>query len=361
MEEIYREIVSLRQANRKAVLATIITKLGPAPREKGAKLLIREDGSTLGSISGGCVEAEVWQAAMASFKDGMPRVIGFHLTEKEAVESGLICGGRIEVYLDPLWRGYGSQEDQLYQELLHLINQGGRGVLATLIQRGEKTPQGKLLIKEDQQVVGTLGDHGLIDSIIKYVRESLWLEREGPVLQIFRSAQAHELEVYLEPISPTPVLYIFGGGHISLPLVRMGRLLGFRVVVIDDRELYANRERFPEADEVYAMEFSRFLDGFNPPPFAYIVIVTRGHQYDELVLEKTIRFPVSYIGMIGSKRKVRRTYDNLRTKGIDPAELERVHAPIGLDIGAETPEEIAVSILAELIKVRRRSPIKTHT
>jgi xanthine dehydrogenase accessory factor len=346
MEGIYQEINRLRNKGEKAVLATIITKLGPAPREKGAKLLVREDGSSLGAISGGCVEAEVWQEAMEAIKTGKAKVIGFHLTEKDAVESGLICGGRIEVYLDPLWRRYGTQEDTIFQEIVQILSEGVKAILATSIQRSDSTPQGKLLIKADGTTLGSLGNDLLDRSVLEHARKCSG--REEPILVSIREA-----EVYLEPISPTPALYIFGGGHISLPLVRIGKIIGFKVIVIDDRELYANKNRFPEADEVYALGFESFFDQFKLPPFAYVIIVTRGHQYDELVLERALKTEATYIGMIGSKRKVRYTYEQLKTRGVTEEELSRVHSPIGLDIKAETPEEIAVSILAEVIQKRR--------
>ena len=334
MEDIYREIEQLRSRREKVVLATIITKLGPAPRERGAKLLVREDGTTMGTISGGCVEAEIWQAAMAAFKTGKPRIIGFHLTEKDAVESGLICGGMIEVYLDPLGKGYGSIEDNIFPEIVHIFSRGEKAFLATTIPRTEEAAQGKLLIKEDGTILGSLGDNLLNNLVLEHIKS---IRKEEPGVVFIR-----DTEIYLEPIIPTPVLYIFGGGHISLPLVRMGKIVGFRIVVVDDRELYANKNRFPETDEVYALDFETFFEKFKLPPFAYVIIVTRGHQYDELVLEKALKTGAAYIGMIGSRRKVKFTYDNLLARGtITQDALARVHSPIGLDIKAETPEEIA--------------------
>lgn len=350
IEAIYREIKKIRDEGAKAVLATIITKLGSAPREKGAKLLVREDGSSLGTISGGCVEAEAWHEAIRVMKTGESKVIGFHLTEKDAVGSGLVCGGSIEVYLEPIWGDYDSKGGDIFEGIIRTLSQGSKAFLATVIQRTESSGKGKLLIKEDGYVQGSLGDPLLDRSIIEHIRAKK--RNEAPVLLTIKDSLSRESEIYLEPITPTPVLFIFGGGHISLPLARMGKLVGFKVVVIDDRELYANKNRFPEVDEVYALEFEKFFEQVELPSTAYIVIVTRGHLYDELVLERVLKTEAVYIGMIGSKRKVKYTYESLHAKGITEEELSRVHSPIGLDIGAEMPEEIAVSILAELIKVR---------
>jgi len=351
MEDIYREIKRLRTDREKAVLATVITKLGSAPREKGAKLLVREDGSSIGSISGGCVEAETWQEAMQVMQTGESKVIGFHLTEKEAVESGLICGGRIEVYLEPLWMDYASEEGDIFEEITHILSREGRAFLATAIKREASKGQEKILIRQEGSTLGSLGDKLLDNSIITHTREMIG--KEEPVLVTIKNSQNKECEIYLEPILPTPILFIFGGGHISLPLARIAKIVGFKVAVIDDRELYANKDRFPEADEIYPLEFEKFFEQFELSPRAYIVIVTRGHLHDELVLEKALKTEAAYIGMIGSKRKVRYTYDNLMRKEITEEQLSRVHAPIGLDIKAETPEEIAISIMAEIIKIRR--------
>ena len=167
-----------------------------------------------------------------------------------------------------------------------------------------------------------------------------------------------QVQVYVEPIIPKPTLYIFGGGHIALPLARLGKMLGFRVVVLDDREEYANPERFPEADKTIAGDFTKTLSQLSVDNFSYLVIVTRGHSFDQTVLAWAVQTNAHYIGMIGSKKKNRTIFDNLRSQKISDSELKRVHAPIGLDINAETPEEIAVSILAEIISVYRSGKSK---
>jgi xanthine dehydrogenase accessory factor len=161
-----------------------------------------------------------------------------------------------------------------------------------------------------------------------------------------------KMEILLEPISSEPTVYIFGAGHISQQLSPLAKRVQFKVVVIDDREMFANRERFPEADEVVVSEFAKCFDGLDIDPSSYIVIVTRGHLYDGSVLEQAVKTNARYIGMIGSKKKIRTLYQNLIEKGVLKETLDRVHAPIGIDISSETPEEIAVSIVAELIKVR---------
>jgi len=162
-----------------------------------------------------------------------------------------------------------------------------------------------------------------------------------------------DLEVFIEPILTSPTLYIFGGGHIALALTKMGKLVGFNITVIDDRAEFASSERFPEADVILAEDFTKSFPKMKIDKSSYIVIVTHGHQHDEVVLEWAVGTPAKYIGMIGSKTKNATIFTHLLAKGISQEQLGRVHAPIGLEIEAQTPEEIAVSILAEVIKVRR--------
>ncbi len=166
------------------------------------------------------------------------------------------------------------------------------------------------------------------------------------------SSEHRRMEVLLEPIFSEPTVYIFGGGHISEQLAPLVKRVHFTVVVIDDRDMFANRERFPEADEVIVSEFEKCFDQLNIDDSSYIVIVTRGHLYDGFVLEQAVKTNARYIGMIGSKKKIKTLYEILVKKGVSRETLNRVHAPIGLDINSETPEEIAVSIIAQLIKVR---------
>ena len=256
MSDFLEEILKIKEEGKSAALATIIGTKGSTPREVGAKMLILESGKILGTIGGGCLEAEVWQEAMKIIKEEKPRTVHFDLTGKKAEDIGMICGG--------------------------------------------------------------------------------------------------VMDIYIEPIVPSPKVFIFGGGHISLFLAKISAMVGFQVAVIDDRPQFANRERFPEAAEVIAEEFPFALPKLKVNRSSYLVIVTRGHAYDQEVLEWAVKTEARYLGMIGSRRKIQTVYANLKEKGIPQEKLERVHAPIGLNIGALTPEEIAVSIVAEMIQERRK-------
>lgn len=255
MSDIYQEIVRIRAEGGKAALATIISAQGSTPREVGSKMLIGSDDVTIGSIGGGNVEAEVCREAKRVMSEGRPRILHFDLTGREATEEGMICGGI--------------------------------------------------------------------------------------------------MDVFVEPILTLPTLYLFGGGHVSVPLSKMGEMAGFKVVVIDDRLEFASPERFPEADLVVCEEFEKVFSRLQIGSSSYIVIATRAHQSDELVLGMALKTPARYVGMLASPKKRETIFSHLRAQGIPQESLDKVHSPIGLKIQAETPEEIAISILAEIIKVRR--------
>jgi xanthine dehydrogenase accessory factor len=255
--DIYEEIVKLRRDGGRGAVATIVSAHGSIPSFKTAKMLVRDDGSICGTIGGGCVEAEVWQAAREVMEQEKPRTLTFNLNQDPKYDTGLVCGGT--------------------------------------------------------------------------------------------------LDIYIEPVLPTALLYIFGAGHVAASLYKTANDSGFDVIVVDDRETYANRERFPEARDVIAEDFDRAMARLEITESAYIVIVTRGHRDDMRVLRWAVGTKARYIGMIGSKRKTIAIFRELRSEGLAANLFERVHAPIGLDIGAVTPEEIAISITAELIAVRRKS------
>jgi len=255
--DIYEQIVQLRREGRRGAVATIVNVRGSIPSFKTAKMLVRDDGSIVGTIGGGCVEADVWQAAREVMESEKPRTLTFDLNQDPKYDTGLVCGGT--------------------------------------------------------------------------------------------------LEVFVEPVLPPALLYVFGAGHVAANLCQTAANAGFDVIVTDDRTSYATQERFPAAREVHALEFDEAMQKLDPNEGSYIVIVTRGHRDDMRILRWAVGTRAKYIGMIGSKRKVIAIHKTLREEGVAEHLFERVHAPVGLDIGAVTPEEIAVAITAELIAIRRHA------
>jgi xanthine dehydrogenase accessory factor len=253
--DIYEEVVRLRRLGQKCALATIVQVNGSIPSYESAKILVREDGSMLGTIGGGCVEAEVWNAAREVMQQERARHMNFSLGQDAAYDNGLICGG--------------------------------------------------------------------------------------------------QLSVFVEPVVPQPRAFIFGAGHISKSISKVATLAGFASVIVDNRETFANRERFPEADEIFSEEYEEVFPKLNIRDTSYVIIVTRGHRDDMRVLRWAVGTNAKYIAMIGSKRKVIGVVKELEKEGISREAFERTFAPMGLEIGAITPEEIAISIVGEMIAMRR--------
>jgi xanthine dehydrogenase accessory factor len=253
--DVYDEIVRLRRLGQKCAVATIVQVNGSIPSYESAKMLVREDGSMLGTIGGGCVEAEVWNAAREVIETEKPKHLTFSLGQDAAYDNGLICGG--------------------------------------------------------------------------------------------------QLNIFVEPVTPQPVAYIFGGGHVSKSISKIANMAGFATVIVDDREAFANPERFPEADATYAEPYEDVFPKLPVTSSSYLVIVTRGHRDDMRVLRWAVTTEARYIAMIGSKRKTISVVKELEKEGLSREMFHKVFAPMGLEIGAETPEEIAISVVAEMIALRR--------
>lgn len=252
---------------------------------------------------------------------------------------------------------------EIYQELVNVISKGERAVLAIIVASHGSTPRkagAKMLVKEDGTSIGTIGGGGTEHKIRSKIAEVMKsgqpqivhfdLSGKDDALQMICGGQ---MDVFLEPILPAETLYLFGAGHTSQSTAEMAKRLGLRVVVIDPRPDYNNRERFPEADELIVEAYDSAFSKLNVGEDSYIVIYTIGHVVDEKCLEFAAGTEAKYIGMIGSRKKAKEVKERLMQKGVPQQQLDRVHAPIGIEIGAETPEEIAISILAEIVQVRR--------
>jgi xanthine dehydrogenase accessory factor len=351
MEDIYSEIVRLLKSGTPASLATIIQVAGSSPRGLGSKYLVPKAGPTVGSVGGGCLEARVWDEAIESLREMKTSVMRFRLDDKDMEDSGLICGGAVTIFIEPLYSEEGNHF-HIYQRIKEMRERGEEGLLASVVSRGGAriSDQGsKLLYGPQGEKWGFLLEGKAFEDQLR-----CWFE-ENPMQELgVRSfeSNAQTIEILLEPIQTDPTLYIFGAGHLAQALSPLGKMVDFRVVVIDDRPMFANSERFPDADQVLVEPFETVFDTLQINPRSYVVIVTRGHLYDGEVLEQAVKTDAGYIGMIGSKRKIGVLYKGLMKKGIEKELLDRVRAPIGLHIHSETPAEIAISIIAELIKVR---------
>ncbi|WP_373501013.1 XdhC family aldehyde oxidoreductase maturation factor, partial [Desulfococcus sp.] len=305
-------------------------------------MIIRADGGIVGTIGGGPVEGEVMAAAPDILSSGRFEIRAFHLDSGAAGEMDMICGGRLDVLLerispDPEVRG-------IFQTLEEAGRRGRKYLLAADIPEAGHGAIARAVVFADGDIVAS---DGFPRSVLPALLEKTRKER-APVMVI------HDGRRYLaEPAFIPGTAYLFGAGHVSRAVSRLTHLVGFRTVVLDDRAEFASGPRFPRAEEVRVIDdFNEAMAGLPVDPDSYLVILTRGHHHDRTVLQQALGTDAGYIGMIGSRRKRDAIYAVLRDEGMTDADFARVHCPIGIDIEAETPEEIAVSIVAELIAAR---------
>lgn len=330
-----------------AVMVTIIAVKGSTPRKPGAKMLVLGDGRTYGTVGGGCGEAEVKKEALNVIDNQQSKKHILNMTNEIAEEEGMACGGIMEVYLDYLGDVYG-RERNLLSQYLQAINDGEEPVLITVVHSDNLSNiqlGSKLYVNKQGGLLGT-PVNSEISSLVKEQAVAVRLEGKARLVSL------DNVQLMVEPITAKFKLLILGGGHIALPLAKMGKILGYHVTVVDDRISFANTGRFPFADLVICNDFVKAILDTDIDNQTLVVIVTRGHRHDKVCLREVIKHPAYYIGMIGSKRRVRALLAELQ-EDIAQERLSAVHTPIGLSIGAETPEEIAVSILAEIINTYR--------
>lgn len=352
MEAVYSRALEELGKNRICVLATIIRLTGSGPRAAGTKFLIMKDDSFAGTIGGGLLEAEVIKKAKRIFETAGPGRMHLSLMGEDVAQTDMICGGEVDVLFEPL---FPDNEGQLavMKRVMDIRKRGGAGLLvtATHVDRWEKEESFKVFLEKGGELTGSLPGMAGVERILMDRLEERLQKREAH-LTVLEDDEGKEVELFVEPVLSDPLLYIFGGGHISAQIAPLAGKVGFKTVVVDDRPEFADPARFPEAEAVRCYPFEDVVKRFPIDESSYMIIVTRGHLNDKTVLEQSLRTGARYIGMIGSRRKKAMIYERLLEEGFAKSELDRVHAPIGLNIGAETPEEIAVSIVAELIKVR---------
>ena len=347
MQDVFHEAVNLLEQDERLVMATVVRTKGSTPQKPGAKLLVRNDGSGVGTLGGGCVEGDIWYAASQLMRrGGDAQHREYELNEDLAAQDGLVCGGTMFFLIDPVYQ----PDDYLdYAREIDAAYAGGPSVAqASLI----KPPEGgagvgnKLFIRENGETVGSLGDDALDRDAVKRASELMAMGRNEYV------TAENGAEYFIEAYTTPPQLVICGGGHVSRALASHAKPLGFRLFITDDREEFANEERFPEADIIIAEKPEDALGKLPINPNTFIVVATRGHRFDNVALAAAADTPARYVGLMGSKRKTILIYEDLVRMGIDEERLRSIRSPIGLDIRARTPEEIAVSIMGEILLFR---------
>lgn len=366
MEDLWDRAEELLAAGKPFVLATIIRTRGSVPREVGAKIVIPREGQPFGTIGGGCGEGEVLRRSYPLFEQQLPpRVVQVDLTGDFDQDEIQVCGGLMDVALD-LWR----PEEHL--ELVRALAEATRArrptALVTAIHPLAALPAGAKSCLSLNPEGATLTpplplDPNMVETFAAAVAagspQLFSVTPEGGVVEdaIARGQEWPRVFVDVQPGLQT--LLIVGAGHIAQPLCEIGHLLGFRTVVVDDRWAFANRDRFPHATEIHVGPFVETLERLDINELTFAVVVTRGHNWDEASVRTILKRRPAYIGMIGSKRRARATLERLAEHGYQPEALSRIHTPMGLDIAAETPAEIAVAIAAEIVRVRRHGPLDT--
>jgi xanthine dehydrogenase accessory factor len=344
MRELLGELTAILSQGRECVYCSVVDTRGSTPQKAGAAMLLFPDGGQRGTLGGGCVEAEVKQRALQVLaKSGRPEVLTFCLDDNYGWDDGLICGGRMSMLIDPLTRRTSAQA--YYQHFRDLVEKG-QGCTEAVIIKSEGRPAvgSRYLFTADRNLTESLAEEAPPQELIEQL---IPLERRP-------RAYTHQGIAYL-PILPRITLLIVGGGHVGQAVARLAAEVDFEIWVLDDRDRYASRERFPSARRLLIGDISQTLKQLVPAeihPSTYCLIVTRGHAHDEEALYHLAPTTAGYVGMIGSKRKIKLIFEDLVAKGISEQTLARVQAPLGFDIGSQTVPEIAVSIVAELIACR---------
>jgi len=343
-EYLARTVSRMLEAGTPLVLVSIMSLQGSTPRHAGTKMAVGADGKPHGTIGGSLLEAAAIRESRVVLAAARSKILSYELDGQDATAPGMICGGRAELLLDYL---AATPENREFSRLWYEAALQGRDfyMFTHLSGAGDQFEViGHAVLLPDGQLFGSTS---LATADIEKLKTELHNISASAVLP------AGDTRVMVDRIRSLKTLYCFGAGHVAVPTARLAAMVGFRVVVLDDRPEYASAERFPEAHQtIVIQDYAAAFKGLEIDGDSFIVIFTRGHHYDRAVLEQAVKTRAGYIGMISSRRKREAIYEALMADGVKKDRLEQVHSPIGIDIGGETPEEIAVSIVAELVKVR---------
>jgi xanthine dehydrogenase accessory factor len=345
MRELLAELIAALDRERPVVYCCVVETRGSTPQKAGAAMLVYPDGSQTGTLGGGCVEAEVKQRALRVLNGDelRPELFTFNLDDNYGWDDGLICGGRMTILADAVTRA--PEEAGTYYRRYHELVESGRGCTEAVVMHAQAGPLvgGRYLFD---------GGNALVAQLAPAPPATL-VEQLTPVQQ--RPRPSVQRGVAYLPILPRITLLIVGGGHVGQAVARLASEVDFNVWVVDDRERFASAERFPTANRRLVGDIGAILKQLvlhDITPSVYTIIVTRGHAHDEEALYHLATTPAGYVGMIGSKRKIKLIFEDLRARDVPDEALARVHAPLGFEIGSQTVPEIAISIVAELIAER---------
>ncbi len=343
MRDVLADVERWRAAGDPVAIATVVATWGSAPRQPGAKMAVSASGQIAGSVSGGCVEGAVVEAAKEVLKTQQPRLLHFGVSDESAWSVGLACGGAIEVYVEPL-------SEELYEPVREAAS-GRRGLAIATALSGEGLVGRKLLLRDDGWSAGALPEEA-----VTAVRAALaaGTPRRGAIAGG---------EIFVDVLTPPPRLVVVGGVHIAIPLVALAKTLGYETIVVDPREAFGSAARFPHADRLVSKWPDRALEEIGLDRSTAVAVLAHDPKLDDPALLTALRSDAFYVGALGSSRTQEKRQARLREAGLPEDALARLYAPIGLDLGGRSPEEIALSVIAQIVAARnpRRSGVKRES
>ncbi|MFI5806372.1 XdhC family protein [Streptomyces sp. NPDC051561] len=353
MLDIAEELDRWARQGREFAVATVVATSGSSPRQPGAALAVDSDGTAIGSVSGGCVEGAVYELCQQALEDGRSVVERFGYSDEDAFAVGLTCGGVIDILVTPVRRDAPARE--IYASAFAAAAQGAAAALARITEGPRELLGRALLVHPDGRDEGGLGGHPELDrTAASEARAMLDSGRTGGVtIGADGSRCGQPLTLLVESSVPPPRMIVFGAIDFASALVRVGKFLGYRVTVCDARPVFATAARFPEADEIVVDWPHRYLASTEVDGRTVLCVLTHDAKFDVPLLERALKLPVAYVGAMGSRRTHLDRNERLRQVGVTELELARLRSPIGLDLGARTPEETALSIAAEIVAARR--------
>ena len=345
MRDLLPDLERWQAAGKPIAIATVISVVGSAPRSIGATLALTAAGDISGSVSGGCVEPAVIEAGLKTLRTGQPKLLSYGITEEQNVEQiGLSCGGEIQVFVERL------ENLEPLAAAFHAERPIVRAVVVETSAGGKTAPGRYLLVPDVGDVTSNLGDSALDAAVAAKARELL---RTGESTLATVEIEGQPVRVFFAVYAPEPALIIIGAGHITIPLSKLAKTLDYRVTVVDPREAFATRERLPDADDILLEWPDEALAHLPLSSATAVAVLSHDDKFDVPALTAALNSPAGYVGAIGSRGTRERRDRRLREAGVTDEQIARIHGPIGLDIGAQTPEEIALAILAQIVAARR--------
>src|SRR6185437_1447605 len=356
LRETFEQIDQLRHQERRAAMATLVSTKGTTPKKEGAKMWVGEDGRILGSVTiGGCVDARVVAEAEDVLRSSTRKLLAMQLGDEDAWDIGLTCGGTVEVLIEPVEFAHAGDPVVNAYDVIRDESDRGRHSVAVIPLDASAVPAdgGRLVVREDGSVFGTLCDAAL-DRVAR--ERAVDVMRRALSRTVTLQAGDARMPVFLELHGPATTLVIFGAGHVAVPLVRFAKALGWNTILVDARERYATRERFPDADDIRIGILGDIAAELHYDASTFVVLVAHDYKFELPVLRTVLAREPAYVGLLGSRRRGKAILDFLAEDGVSAEMLARVHVPIGLDIGAQTAAEIALAVVAEAVSVRNERP-----